>query len=86
MNNLFDIFGPPLIASFSSAICYLVARRDFPPRDAVLVVIGVLIVGPVLAQIASAWVGVSAGWLGLFFGFALIWTIDQVAGKRSYGK
>jgi hypothetical protein len=45
------------------------------------VVIGVLIVGPVLSQIASAWVGVSAGWLGLFFGFALIWTIDQVAGS-----
>ena len=81
MNNLFDIFGPALIASFSSAVCYLVARRDFPPRDAVLVVIGVLIVGPVLAQIAGAWTGVSAGWLGLFFGFALIWTIDQVAGK-----
>ena len=82
MNDLFDIFGPALIASFSSAICYLVARRDFPPRDAVLVVIGVLIVGPVLAQIVSAWVGVSAGWLGLFFGFALIWTIDQVTGKK----
>ena len=72
MNNLFDIFGPALIASFSSAVCYLVARRDFPPRDAVLVVIAVLILGPVLAQIASAWVGVSAGWLGLLFGFALI--------------
>jgi hypothetical protein len=84
MNDLFDIFGPALIASFSSAICYLVARRDFPPRDAVLVVIGVLIVGPVLAQIVSAWVGVSAGWLGLFFGFALIWTIDQVTGKKPY--
>jgi len=86
MNNLFDIFGPALIASFSSAICYLVARRDFPPRAAVLVVIGVLIVGPVLAQVVSAWVGVSPGWLGLFFGFALVWTIDQVARKRSYGK
>jgi hypothetical protein len=81
MNNLFDIFGPALIASFSSAICYLVARRDFPPRAAVLVVIGVLIVGPVLAQIAGSLAGISAGWLGLFFGFALIWTIDQVAGK-----
>jgi hypothetical protein len=86
MNNLFDIFGPALVASFSSAVCYLVARRDFPPRAAVIVVIGVLIVGPALAQIVSAWTGVSAGWLGLFFGFALICTIDQVAGKRSYGK
>ena len=56
-------------------------RRDFPPRAAVLVVIGVLIVGPVLAQIGSAWTGVSAGWLGLFFGFALIWMIDQVTGS-----
>lgn len=44
-------------------------------------VIGVLIVGPVLAQIVSAWVGVSAGCPGLFLGFALIWTIDQVTGK-----
>ena len=26
MNNLFDIFGPALIASFSSAVCYLVER------------------------------------------------------------
>ena len=86
MNNLFDIFGPALIASFSSAICYLVARRDFPPRAAVFVAIGVLIVGPALAEIVSAWTSISAGWLGLFFGFALIWTIDQVAGKRSYGK
>ena len=81
MNNLLDIFGPALIASFSSAVCYLVARRDFPPREAVLVVIGVLIVGLVLAQVVGALTGVSAGWLGLFFGFALIWTIDQVAGK-----
>ena len=86
MNNLFDILGPALVASFSSAVCYLVARRDFPPRAAVLVVIGVLIIGPILAQVASTWTGVSAGWLGQFFGFALIWTIDQVAGKRSYGK
>jgi hypothetical protein len=78
MNNLSDIFGPALIASFSSAVCYLVARRDFPPRDAVLVVIGVLIVG--LAQVAGSWTGISAGWLGLFFGFALIWTIDRVTG------
>ena len=39
VGNLFDIFGPALIASLSSAVCYLVARRDFPPRDAVLVVI-----------------------------------------------
>jgi hypothetical protein len=81
MNNLFDIFGPALVASFSSAICYLVARREFPPQAAVLVVIGVLIVGPALAQLVGAWTGVSAGWLGLFFGFALIWTIDQVAGR-----
>jgi hypothetical protein len=58
MNNLFDIFGPALIASFSSAVCYLVARRDFPPRAAVLVVIGVPIIAPVLAQIVSAWAGV----------------------------
>jgi hypothetical protein len=57
-----------------------VARRDYPPRAAILVVIGVLIIGPILAQIVSAWVGISAGWLGLFFGFALIWTIDQVTG------
>jgi hypothetical protein len=71
MNNFFDIFGPSLIASFSSAVCYLVARRDFPPRAAVLVVIGVLIVGPVLAQLVGAWTGVSAGWLGLSFGFAV---------------
>ena len=81
MNNPFDIFGPALVASFASAICYLVARRDFPPRAAVLVVIGVLIVGPVLAKMAGSWTGISAGWLGLFFGFALIWTIDQFAGK-----
>ena len=78
--NLFDIFGPALIASFSSASCYLVARRDFPQRPAVLVVIAVLIVGPVLAQIVSGWV-LSAAWLGLFFGFTLIGTIDQVTGK-----
>lgn len=57
MNNLFDIFGSALVASFSSAICYLVARRDFPPRAAVFVVIGVLVIGPILAQIVSAWVG-----------------------------
>ena len=74
------------VASFASAVCYLVARRDFPPRAAVLVVIGVLIVGPVLAQIVSAWAGISAGWLGLFFGFALIWTIDQVAAAKSFRK
>jgi hypothetical protein len=72
------------MASFSSAICYLVARRDFPPRAAVLVVIGVLIVGPILAQIVGSLTSVSAGWLGLFFGFALIWTIDQVAGKKPF--
>jgi hypothetical protein len=82
MNNLFDIFGPALVASFSSAVCYLVARRDFSPRAAVLVVIGVLIIGPVV----GAWTGVSAGWLGLFFGFAFIWTIDQFAAKRAYRK
>jgi hypothetical protein len=41
---------------------------------------------PVLAQIVGASVGVSAGWLGLLFGFALIWTIGQVANKRSYEK
>ena len=86
MNNLFDIFGPALVASFSSAICYLVARRDFAPRAAVLVVIGVLIVGPVLAQVVGSWTGISAGWLGLFFGFALIWTIDQVAGSALKSK
>jgi hypothetical protein len=63
-----------------------VARRDFPPRAAVLVVIGVLIVGPVLTQIVSACVGVSAGWLGLFPGFALIWTIDHVTGKTPHRK
>ena len=38
------------------------------------------------AQLIGSWTGVSAGWLGLFFGFALIWTIDQITGKRSYGK
>ena len=86
MNNPFDIFGPALVASFASAICYLVARRDFPPRAAVLVVIGVLIVGPVLAQVAGALTGASAGWLGLFFGFALIWTIDQVIGSALKSK
>jgi len=86
MNNLFDIFGSALVASFSSAICYLVARRDFPPRAAVFVVIGVLVIGPILAQIVSAWVGVSAGWPSLFFGFALIWTIDQVAGSALKSK
>jgi hypothetical protein len=86
MNDLFDIFGPALVASFSSAICYLVARRDFPPRPAVLVVIGVLIVGPVLAQVVGALIGVSAGWLGLFFGFALIWTIDQIVGSALKSK
>ena len=86
MNNPFDIFGPALVASFASAICYLVARRDFPPRAAVLVVIGVLIVGPVVAQIVGALTGASAGWLGLFFGFALIWTIDQVAGRALKSK
>jgi hypothetical protein len=58
-----------------------VARRDFPPRAAVLVVIGVLIVGPVLAQIVGAWTGISSGWLGLLFGFILIWTIDRVTGS-----
>ena len=57
MNNLFDIFGPALVANFSSAVCYLVARRDFPPRA-----VGVLIVGPVLAQIAGSLAGISAGW------------------------
>jgi hypothetical protein len=86
MNNLFDIFGPALIASFSSAICYLIARRDFPPRAAILVVICVLIIGPVLAQVAGSWTGISAGWLGLFFGLALIWTIDQVAGSALKSK
>lgn len=55
MSNLLDIFGPALIPSFSSTVCCLVARRDFPARDAVLVVIGVLIVGPLLAAgMASA--------------------------------
>jgi hypothetical protein len=58
-----------------------VARRNFPPRAAVLLVAGVLIVGLVLAQVAGSWTGISAGWLGLFFGFALIWTIDQVTGS-----
>jgi hypothetical protein len=86
MNNPFDIFGPALVASFASAICYLVARRDFPLRTAVLVVIGVLIVGPILAQIVGAWTGISAAWLGLFFGFALIWTIDQVTGSALKSK
>jgi len=41
----------------------------------------VLIVGPILAQIVSGWVGLSPAWLGLFFGFTLIGTIDQVTGK-----
>jgi hypothetical protein len=86
MNNLFDIFGLALIASFSSAGCYLVARRDFPPRAAVVVVIGVLIVGPIFAQVVGSWADISAGWLGLFFGFALIWTIDQVAGSAFKSK
>jgi hypothetical protein len=86
MNNPFDIFGPALVASFSSAICYLVARRDFPPRAAVLVVIGVLIIGPVFAQVVGALTGVSAAWLGLFFGFALIWTIDQVTAAKPLRK
>ena len=33
MNNLFDIFGPALIASFSSAICYLWLRGHRDHRD-----------------------------------------------------
>ena len=82
MNNPFDIFGSALVASFASAICYLVARRDFPPLAAVLVVIGVLIVGPVLARVVGSWAEISAGWLGLFFGFALIWTVDQVTAAK----
>ena len=35
-----------------------------------------LIIGPVLAQLVGAWTGVSAGWLGLFFGFALTWVMQ----------
>ena len=45
-----------------------------------------IVVGPVLALVVGAWAGVSAGWLGLFFGFGLIWTIDQVAGTKLYRK
>ena len=84
MSNL--LFGRRLSRVARRPSVYLVARREFPPRHAVIIVIGVLIVGSILAQIAGALTGVSAGWLGLFVGFALIWTIDQVAGKRSYGK
>ena len=55
-------------------------------RLCALVVIGVLIVGTIPAQVVDAWVGVSAGWLGLLFGFALIWTIDQVTATKPFRK
>jgi len=70
MNNFFDIFGPALIASFSSAVCYLVARRDFPPRDAVLVVIGVLII--TVLQAGLIHLHVEAFWQQVAIGVVII--------------
>lgn len=65
-------------ASFSGGLCYLVVRRDLPPRKAV----GVIVVSLAFGLFAADWVaektGMPAGVIGLFFGFGAIWVVDRL--------
>ena len=78
MSNLFDIFG--------GARRELLVGRLLSRRAAGFPTAGCRPRGdrradhwPVLAQLVGASTGVSAGWLGLFFGFALTWVMPVTA-------
>jgi hypothetical protein len=59
-------------ASFSGGLCYLVVRRDLPPRKAV----GVIVTAIAFGLFAADWV--PGGVIGLAFGFGAIWVVDRI--------
>jgi hypothetical protein len=59
-------------------LCYLVVRRDLPPRKAV----GVIVIAIAFGLFAADWVAqktdIPGGVIGLAFGFGAIWVVDRI--------
>lgn len=65
-------------ASFSGGLCYLVVRRDLPPRKAVGVIVVAIAFGLFLADYVAEKTGIPGGACGLLFGLAAIWIVDRI--------
>jgi hypothetical protein len=65
-------------ASFSGGLCYLVVRRDLPPRKAIGVIVTAIAFGLFVADWVAQKTGIPGGVIGLAFGFAAIWVVDRI--------
>lgn len=65
-------------ASFSGGLCYLVVRRDLPPRKAVGVIVVAIAFGLFLADYVAEKTGIPGGACGLLFGLGAIWIVDRL--------
>ena len=73
--------APPVTraaASFSGGLCYLVVRRDLPPRKAVGVIVIAIAFGLFVADWVAQKTGIPGGVIGLAFGFGAIWVVDRI--------
>lgn len=65
-------------ASFSGGMCYLVVRRDLPPRKAVGVVVTAIAFGLFAADWVAQKTDIPGGVVGLLFGLGAIWFVDRM--------
>jgi hypothetical protein len=65
-------------ASFSGGLCYLVVRRDLPPRKAIGVIVTAIAFGLFVADWVAQKTGIPGGVIGLAFGFGAIWVVDRI--------